>query len=125
MALQEYFKNTKGTGILSTADDKGQIEVAVYPLRPHLLDNENMLLVMENNIALHNLKANSRAVFTFLVAGNRLEGKKLIINMTDLKKEVGVGFSMRGKKLQSKETLDRFLVYFKIEQDLPLIEFKA
>ncbi len=125
MALQEYFKITKGTGILSTADDKGQLEVTVYPLRPHLLDDETMLLVMENNVALQNLKANPRAVFTFLVAGNRLEGKKLIIDMTDLKKEVGVGFSMRGKKLQSRETLERFLVYFKIEQELPLVEFKV
>jgi len=36
MKLVDYFENTNGVGILSTADDKGKVNAAIYG-RPHFM----------------------------------------------------------------------------------------
>jgi hypothetical protein len=36
MKLKEYFENTRGTGVLSTADNEGKVDAAIYS-RPHVL----------------------------------------------------------------------------------------
>lgn len=38
MKLDDYFENTNGVGVLSTADDKGKVNAAIYG-RPHLRMN--------------------------------------------------------------------------------------
>jgi hypothetical protein len=37
MELKQYFENTEGNGILSTADGSGQVDAAIYS-RPHIMD---------------------------------------------------------------------------------------
>jgi hypothetical protein len=38
MNLKEYFENTKGVGVLSTADSSGKVNAAIYG-RPHFVDD--------------------------------------------------------------------------------------
>jgi hypothetical protein len=41
MSLNEYFENTKGTGVLATADENGNVDVAIYA-RPHCQDEKTV-----------------------------------------------------------------------------------
>ena len=41
MSLAEYFEQVKGTGVLATANDKGQVDAAIYS-RPHVIDSETV-----------------------------------------------------------------------------------
>ena len=38
MKLEEYFDLKKGVGVLSTADDEGKVDAAIYA-RPHFMDD--------------------------------------------------------------------------------------
>ena len=38
MEMKDYFENTAGTGVLSTADGSGKVDAAVYS-RPHVLED--------------------------------------------------------------------------------------
>ena len=40
MNLSDYFDNTKGCGVLATADSAGKVNAAVYA-RPHFFDEKN------------------------------------------------------------------------------------
>ena len=39
MDLQPYFEETKGHGVLATADASGRVNLAIFA-RPHVLDDE-------------------------------------------------------------------------------------
>jgi hypothetical protein len=121
MELTDYFKRTKGTGILSTSDDSGNVDVAVYPVRPHMVDETTMVLIMERGNPLRNLQTNPCAVFVFLELEARLQGKRLYVRHTRLEKEVGVGFSPKSKKYSAQSAVERFLVYFEVQEAKPLV----
>ena len=38
--MRDYFENTKGVGVLATADADGKVNVAIYA-RPHFLDDND------------------------------------------------------------------------------------
>ena len=42
MKLKEFFENNRGNGVLSTADDQGRVNVAVYA-RPHVLEDGSLV----------------------------------------------------------------------------------
>ena len=45
MDLSEYFDQTKGHGVLATADVEGKVNVAVYA-RPYFMDGNTVLFIM-------------------------------------------------------------------------------
>ena len=44
MTLKEYFDNSNGIGILSTADSAGKVDAAVYSM-PHVFDDGTLVLL--------------------------------------------------------------------------------
>ena len=45
MNLSDYFDNTKGYGVLATADSTGKVNAAVYA-RPHFFDENTIAFIM-------------------------------------------------------------------------------
>jgi hypothetical protein len=43
MELKDYFENTKGLGVLSTADNHGKVNSAIYS-RPHVMEDGSLAL---------------------------------------------------------------------------------
>ena len=41
MSLKDYFENIEGRGILATADESGNVDVALYA-RPHVIDDKTV-----------------------------------------------------------------------------------
>jgi hypothetical protein len=120
MNLKEYFDSTKGLGILSTADSDGKVDAAVYG-RPHFLEDGTMALIMRDRLSHHNLLSNPHAAYLFKEDGSGYKGKRLF--MTKIREEQNSELleSLRRRKSAYGNGEDRFLVFFKLNQELPLV----
>lgn len=123
MNLKEYFENTTGLGILSTSDDKGKVNSAIYA-RPHIMDNSQAAFIMADKLTHTNLQKNFNACYLFKQEGKGYIGRRLYLKKlgeTQDKKEID---SLRRSCHDStdKDKKKKFLVFFKIEKDLPLID---
>ena len=122
MDLRDYFENTKGFGVLSTADEQGRVDAAVYS-RPHVMEDGTVASIMHDRLTHENLKTNPHAVYLFVEEGRGYQGKRLFL--TKVREETDQGLidelSRRcyPRELQVKEP--RYLVYFEIDKELPLV----
>jgi hypothetical protein len=55
MTLKEYFEETYGTGVLSTADSEGKVDAAIYST-PHVFDDGTLAFIMRERLTHHNLQ---------------------------------------------------------------------
>jgi len=120
MELKEYFESAKGVGILATADSKGHVDAAVYS-RPHFMEDGTLAFIMRDRLTHHNIQSNPHATFMFLENGPGYKGKRLF--MTKVREEQNPELI---KKIKRRKYADdgeepKFLVYFKLEKELPLI----
>jgi hypothetical protein len=123
MNLYEYFENTKGVGILATADADGKVDAAIYA-RPHLMEDESIAFIMRDRLSHANLQSNPHAVYIFMEDTSGYKGKRLFLIKTREEQNIELinelsRRSYSSDKEDSKES--RFLVFFKLEKELPLI----
>ncbi|HZJ03793.1 MAG TPA: pyridoxamine 5'-phosphate oxidase family protein [Thermoleophilia bacterium] len=122
MNLREYFENTKGFGVLSTADKQGKVDAAVYS-RPHVMEDGTIASIMRDRLTHENLKTNPQAVYLFLEEGEGYRGKRLFLTKireeqdSDLIDEI----CRRCYPNDLQVKYPQFLVIFRIEKELPLI----
>ena len=122
MNLREYFENTRGFGVLSTADKQGKVDAAVYS-RPHVMEDGTIASIMSNRLTHENLKTNPHAVYLFLEEGEGYRGRRLFL--TKIREEQDselineICRRCYPSDLQVKEP--RFLVVFRIDKELPLV----
>ena len=120
MSLKEYFDTTKGVGVLSTADSDGQVDAAIYG-RPHFMEDGTLAFIMRDRLSHHNLQSNPHATYLFKeeVAGYR--GKRLFMSKVREEENTELLESLRRRKTVYGNGEDRFLVFFKLDKQLPLI----
>lgn len=123
MNLSEYFENTKGVGVLATADSDGKVDAAIYA-RPHFMEDGSIAFIMRDRLSHANLQSNPHAAFLFMEDGSGYKGKRLFLIKTreeensELVKELSRR-SYNSDKRGSEES--KFVVFFKLEKELPLI----
>ena len=120
MELKEYFEAKKGTGILTTADGAGRVNAAVFS-RPHILADERIAFIMPDKLTHHNLQTNPHAAYMFIEADSRWKGKRLYLEKTGEEKDSELLKSLRRGHHGKEDDLSRYLVFFKLEKELPLI----
>lgn len=122
MNLHDYFENTQGTGILSTADDQGWVDCAIYA-RPHVMDDGSLAMIMLDRLSHHNLQSNPHAAYMFIEEGPGYRGKRLFLTKvreeTDSPLIETLSRRYPGKRDDLPKT--RYLVIFRIDKELPLI----
>jgi hypothetical protein len=123
MALREYFKEKNGLGILSTADQRGVVNAAVYS-RPHVMDDHTVAFIMANRLSHTNLKTNPHASYLFKEEGHGYRGKRF--KLTKIREEQGTALleSLRRRTYSEEEEAKMkplFLVYFSVDEELPLV----
>ncbi len=122
MDLREYFENTKGFGVLSTADKQGKVDAAIYS-RPHVMDDGTIASIMRDRLTHENLKTNPQAVYLFLEEGEGYRGKRLFL--TKIREEQDSELISEicrrcyPNDLQVKDP--QFLVIFRVDKELPLV----
>lgn len=78
MDLKEYFEGREGFGVLSTADENGKVNAAVYT-RPHVIDDSRVAFIMGDKLTHANIQKNPQAVFLYREEGPGYEGKRLYL----------------------------------------------
>ncbi len=123
MTLADYFENTKGVGVLSTADKGGRVNAAIYG-RPHFIDDQTIVFIAADRLTHANLQSNKSAAYLFKEDGS-YQGKRLYLTMMREEKNSPLIEKLRRRKLGKVDNKDqsesRFLIYFNVDQVLPLI----
>ena len=120
MNLKEYFENTKGLGVLATADVDGKVDAAVYA-RPHVMEDGTLAVIMRDRLTHHNLQSNPHATYLFKEEGPAYKGKRLFITKVREEEDSELLNSLRRRQYLDEKDEAKFLVFFKIDKELPLI----
>lgn len=122
MNLENYFEDTQGYGILSTADGSGRVNATVYA-RPHIVDETTVAFIMLERLTHANLKENPHAVYLFMEKSSPYQGKRLYLwKIREEENDDMVQQICRRCDYSSHEKqLTRHIVYFTVEKVLPLI----
>ncbi|MCB2149260.1 MAG: pyridoxamine 5'-phosphate oxidase family protein [Deltaproteobacteria bacterium] len=121
MNLKTYFEETRGMGVLSTADGEGRVNAAVYA-RPHVMEDGSMAFIMRDRLSHSNLQSNPHAAYLFREDGPGFKGVRL--HLTKTHEESGtplVKALCRRCRIDDKPDAIRYLVVFKTVKELPLI----
>lgn len=119
--LEAYFRDTTGSGILSTASSDGRVNSALYA-KPRFFEDGSVAFIMLDRLSHHHVASNPHAAYLFLEDAEGYQGVRLHLRklreerntprIEELLTESGRGYV--GNK-------DRYLVFFAIEQVLPLV----
>ena len=120
MDLKEYFDNTKGLGVLATADGDGKVDAAVYA-RPHFMENGTIAMIMRDRLTHHNLQSNPHAAFLFHENGPGYKGKRLFLTKVGEEQDTELLQSLRRREYIDEKDETRYLVFFEIDKELPLV----
>jgi hypothetical protein len=121
MNLGEYFDGAKGYGILGTANADGQVNMAVYA-RPYFTDENTAVFIMAERLTHENLKSNPWASYLFIESGEGYKGKRLYLRkIREEQNEQLVESVCRKCDYSQYDVHTRYVVFFNVEQILPLI----
>ncbi len=120
MKLNDYFEKTTGTGVLSTADGNGHVNAAIYS-RPHFIEGDKLAFIMRDRLSHKNLESNPHAVYLFIEDGPGYKGKRLYMRMVREEKNADQIASLQRRKYVKEVNEDRFLVFFELARERPLV----
>ena len=120
MDLKEYFENTKGFGVLATSDAQGKVDAAVYA-RPHFMDDGSIAMIMRDRLTHHNLQSNPHAAYLFHEDSPGYKGKRLFLTKLREEQDTELLESLRRRQYIDDKDEKRFLVFFQVDKELPLV----
>jgi hypothetical protein len=121
MKISDYFANVRGHGILATANDKGEVNAAVYS-KPYFIDENTAVFIMAERLTYENIKINPSAIYLFIESTEEWTGKRLYLKK--LKEEQDEQMLSKICQLCDYSHYDvgnRYVAYFNIEKVLPLL----
>ena len=119
MDLKDYFEAATGTGILSTSDSSGHVDAAIYS-RPHFLE-EGLAFIMRDRLSHRNLTSNPHAVYLFIEDGQGYTGKRIYLTKVGEEKNSDRIGALKRRKKDANPEEDKFLVFFKVDRERPLV----
>jgi len=119
-ALKDYFENTKGMGVMATADEEGKVNAAIYS-RPHFLEDGSIAFIMRDRLTHHNLQSNPYAAYLFVEEGSGYKGKRLYLRKIREEEDSERIQSLSRREYKNEKPGARFLVAFQLDKVLPLI----
>jgi len=120
MELKDYFESTKGVGVMATADSDGRVDAAIYA-RPHFVEDETLAFIMRDRLTHHNLQSNAHATFLFIEDGPGYKGKRLFLTKVREEQDSELLHSLRRRQYPNAKEEAKFLVFFELDKELPLV----
>ena len=120
MELKQYFEKAKGVGVLATADADGKVDAAIYA-RPHFMEDGTLAIIMRDRLTHHNLQSNPHATFLFMEEGPGYKGKRLFMTKVREEKNTELLHSLRRRHYPDDKEEAKFLLFFKLDKELPLV----
>jgi len=127
--VMELFNRRPRIGALSTANKKGEVDVAVFG-SPQMIDENTVVMGIGRNRTFSNLQENPKAVFMVVEPGKTVmdwKGARVYLEVLDL--ESGGGFFEEIKagiaKAAGKQAADMIhvAVRFNVTEVRPIVEF--
>ena len=123
MSLTDYFETTEKTEILATTDSEGNVNLTIYT-RPHMTDDETIVLVMSDKLSHTNLQTNLKAAYMFIEKTKGYQGKRLYLQKIREENDPEQVQSIRRRKRYDEEgeaISGSSAVYFKVDKIRPLV----
>jgi hypothetical protein len=120
MELKDYFESTKGVGVMATADADGKVDAAIYA-RPHVMEDGTLAFIMRDRLTHHNLQSNMHATFLFIEDGPGYKGKRLFLTKLREEQDSELLHSLRRRQYPDDKEEAKFLMFFKLDKELPLV----
>jgi hypothetical protein len=123
MDLAMYFENTKGTGVLATADKDGKVNAAIYS-RPHFLEDGTVAFIMLDRLTRSNLQTNPHAAYLFIEKDPGYTGRRLHLTRIREEEKSELLVKLKRRQVTPEEAPEKgpmFLAVFQIDGELPLI----
>ena len=122
MNLPQYFKETEGVGVLSTADVNGEVNGAVYS-KPHFLGNGLLSFITHDKLTRHNLLSNPQANYLFIERAEGYKGLRIYMEQVEevQDSELIESLSKRTGKKTEESAPSRFLISFRVKKVLNLV----
>ena len=120
MELKDYFESTKGVGVMATADADGKVDAAIYA-RPHFMEDGTLAFIMRDRLTHHNLQSNRHATFLFIEDGPGYKGKRLFLTKLREEENSELLQSLRRKQYPDDKEEPKFLIFFELNKELPLV----
>jgi hypothetical protein len=122
MDLRVYFENTKGHGVLATADEHGRVNMAIFS-RPHVFEDQTIDFIMPHHLTHSNLQSKPHAAYLFMEDGPGYQGKRLYLTKIREEQDTELLRSLRRRVYPpgQEKPGPRFLVFFQVDKILPLI----
>jgi hypothetical protein len=121
MDWAKYFETTQGTGVLATADEAGDVNLAIYA-RPHFMEDGMVAFIMRPRRTHQNLRSTIKAAYMFIEKGPGYKGYRLYLSKAREETDHTIIDQMRRSKHNSAETAeDSYLVFFRIDGTRPLV----
>lgn len=121
MKLQKYFDEKSGFGVISTSNNKGEVNSAVYA-KPHVVDANTVAFIMRDRLTRKNLQENPSANYMFIEQEQGFHGVRLSLTMLEESRDQEKinALSRRASAGENGEA-ERFLVTFSVNKALMLV----
>jgi len=121
MNLKEYFENTDGLGVFSTADADGNVDSAIYAA-PHVMNDDSIAFIMRPRLSYDNLQQNPRAAYLYIEKGPGYQGRRLYLEKTREEDDPATVSQFRRSSHGDAGDEDQAkLVYFNVIRVRPLV----
>lgn len=123
MNLKGYFESKKGVGVMSTSNNQGRVDSAIYA-RPHVMDDGSLAFIMRERLTHKNIGENPFAVYLFIENASGYQGVRLYLKKLREDTDEELIKAMTRRCLTPEEDAakgPKYLVYFTIEKVLKLI----
>lgn len=119
--LKNYFNETTGLGVFSTANAQGEVNSAIFA-RPHVIDHENIAFIMRDRLSHQNLQSNPHAHYLFIEEGDDYQGVRLSLTKVEESHNQALISSLSRRHHTTADQQDpRLLVTFKVTKSLRLV----
>jgi len=121
MNLHNYFEGKSGFGVISTSNNQGEVNSAVYA-KPHIINSNTIAFIMRDRLTRKNVNENPQANYMFIEHKEGFNGVRLNLTMLEESQdqEQIQAMSRRSYAGDSDDT-KRFLVTFTVDKALMLI----
>jgi len=121
MNLLDYFNGKSGFGVISSSNNQGEVNSAVYA-KPHIIDNNTIAFIMRDKLTRKNVNENPQAHYMFIEFTRGFNGVRLSLTMLEESQDHGrIQAMSRRSSAGDSDDAERFLVTFTVNKALMLV----
>jgi hypothetical protein len=85
------------------------------------MEDGTLAVIMRDRLSHHNLQSNPHATFLFMEEGPGYKGKRLFMTKVKEEQDTELLYSLRRRQYPNDSEEAKFLVFFKLDKELPLV----